>query len=418
MALRESEFFRRVVAYARFAMLAGATALLASCSMGRGNAASTPAALEAYRPEATVTPAPRAASVNTDDINANQAAPAVSSSQAPQSSALMGSYTAEIVPVDQLPLIPEVGGQVLEFSLNVGDRVYEDDVVLRVESSALEAQRAQALAGLEAAQAQLDLLLDEADEEDIDAARAAVAAADEGYKRALEGPTAEDLIMAEAQLRQAEAARDRAQAAYDQVSWNPLIAALPESQQLQIATLSLEAAQAQYDKLVIGPTADVIAAAYAQLAGARAQLKALEDGAKPAQIQAARAQVHQAESALYLAQLQLNKATLRSPRDGIVSSVSTSLGSMVSPGSPVAVLLSPDVEIVVPVEEKKLPDLRVGQFATIRVDAYPDRVFNGQVAFIAPTVDPATRTVQVTVRPGDDDGLLVPGMFANVDLQY
>ena len=74
---------------------------------------------------------------------------------------------------------------------------------------------------MQAAQAQLDLLLEGADEEDIEAARAAVTAADEGYKRALEGPTAEDLIMAEAQLRQAEAAVKRAQAAFDQVSWNP-----------------------------------------------------------------------------------------------------------------------------------------------------------------------------------------------------
>lgn len=394
------------------------TVFLASCSIGRGDPTPAPVSLEAYQP-ASVSPTPDAAPSNTDaEGDASEVADADTSVRRSRSTELIGSYTAEIVPVDQVPVVPEVSGQVLEFNLNVGDRVRKDDVVLRVESNALEAQRAQALAALEAAQAQLDLLLDEPDEEDVDAARASVAAADEGYKRALEGPTAEDMIMAEAQLRQAEAALRRAQAAYDQVSWNPLIAALPESQQLEAATLSLEAAKAQYDKIVKGSTADIIAAAYAQLAGARAQLKALEDGAKPAQIQAAQAQVHQAETALYLAQLQLDKATLRSPRDGIVSSVSTSVGSMVAPGAPVAVLLSPEIEIIVSVEEARLPDLRVGQPATIRVDAYPERIFGGEVAIIAPTIDPATRTVQVTVRPGDDAEVLVPGMFATVDLQY
>ena len=89
--------------------------------------------------------------------------------------------------------------------------------------------------------------------------------------------------MAQSQLFQAEAAVRRAQAAYDQVSWNPLIAALPESLQLQQATLALESAQAQYDKLVKGATEDVIAGAYAQLASARAQLQRLEDGPEEAQ---------------------------------------------------------------------------------------------------------------------------------------
>jgi multidrug resistance efflux pump len=328
----------------------------------------------------------------------------------------MGRYTAEVVPVDQVPIVPEAAGQVIQFDLEVGDLVSQGDLLLSIDSSTYEAQRAQALAALQAAQAQLDLLLDGAKEQDIEAARAAVTAADEAYKRALEGPTEEDLIMAEAQLRQAEAAVKRAQAAYDQVSWNPLIAALPESVQLESATLQLESAQAQYEKLTKGSTEDVIAGAYAQLASARAQLQALEEGAKPAQVDAAQAQVNQAETALYLSQLQLDKTQVRAPINGIVASVSTSLGSMVAPGNPVAVIMSPDVEIVVPVEETRLAELAIGQPASIRVDAFPDREFAGEVAIIAPTLDPGTRTVQVTIRALDGDGVLRPGMFATVEL--
>ena len=114
----------------------------------------------------------------------------------------------------------------------------------------------------------------------------------------------------------------------------------------------------------------------------------------------------------YLSQLQLDKTQVRAPIDGIVASVSTALGAMVAPGNPVAVLMSPDVEIVVAVEETRLADLAVGKPATIRVDAYPDREFAGEVVQIAPTLDPATRTVKVTIRPLDGDGALLPGMFA------
>lgn len=325
-------------------------------------------------------------------------------------------YSGEVEADDDVPIIAEVGGQVLELNLNVGDRVTAGQVVLRIDATALEAQRAQALAALEAAQAQLDLLNIRPNEADIEAARAAVAAADAAYKRALEGPTAEDITMAQAQLRQAEAAVRRAQAAYDQVAWNPLVAALPESLQLQQATLNLEAAQAQYEKLLKGASEDVIAGAYAQLASARAQLRRLEDGPEAAQIRAVEAQVRQAETALFLAQLQLDKATVRAPITGIVSRVQTSVGAMVGPGAVVGRILSPVINVVIRVEETRIGQVRVGQPARIRLAAFPDRVLEGTVILIAPELDIASRTVRVTVRPTGDVSGISPGMFATVEL--
>lgn len=325
-------------------------------------------------------------------------------------------YTGEIEPEDEVSVVTEVGGSVLEFNVKEGDRLSAGQVILRVDSAVLEAQRAQALAGLQAAQAQVELLQVEASETDIEAARAGVAAADAAYKRALDGPTDEDLTMAQSQVFQAEAAVRRAQAAYDQVKWNPMIAAMPESMQLQQATLALESAQAQYDKLVKGSSEDIIAGAYAQLASARAQLQRLEDGPEEAQVEAAEAQVRQAETALYLAQLQLDKATVRTPIDGIVAQVNLAVGAMALPGSPALRLLSPTVKIVIPVEESRMAQLRIGQAARIQVNAYPGQFFEGQLVAIAPQLDPATRTVRVTVRPNDDVTQLTPGMFATVEL--
>ena len=344
------------------------------------------------------------------------AADAVAQAQPAQQTGAF-AYTGEIVADQQVAVTAETAGQVVEVMVDVGDRVAAGDLLVRIDSTTLEAQRGQALAGLLAAQAQLDLLLEDPEASDLEAARAAVNAANEAYQQIQEGPKEEDLVIAESQLRQAEAAVARAQAAYDRVAWDPAISALPESQQLQQATLQLEAAQAQYDKVVKGATEDAIAAAYAQLAQARAQLEQLEQGPKAAQIQAAEAQVQQAETALYLAQLQLEKATVEAPIDSVVAQVQTSVGSMAAPGAPLVLLLSDQVKIVVAVEERRFLEIEVGQPSTLRVDAYPDRTFAGIITNIAPMVDASTRTVQVTIRPAAAAPELKPGMSAAVSLE-
>lgn len=326
-------------------------------------------------------------------------------------------YGAEIVADQQVVVAAQVNGQVIELAVDVGDKVSTGDLLVRQDSSVLEAQAAQAMAGLEAASSNLELLKDPAKEQDLAAARAAVSAASAGYQRATNGPTDEERRLALAQLKQAEAGVTVAQAAYNLVKGNPNVGMMPQSLQLQQATLAQEGAQAQYDKLMKGATNDQVAAAYAQLASARAQLQRLEDGARPAQVAAAEAQVSSAEYAYYLAQLQVSKASVKSPIDGVVSRVQTASGATAGPGTPLVTLLSENVRVTIPVEEARLSQLAVGQPAMVRVEAYPERVFPGTIAIIAPELDPTTRTVLVTVRPTDNDGLLAPGMSATVELQ-
>jgi multidrug efflux pump subunit AcrA (membrane-fusion protein) len=329
---------------------------------------------------------------------------------------LIGVYPAEIAPDDEVVIVAEVPGQVLELAVEVGDQVQAGDLIARLDSSALEAQRMQALAGVQAATAQLNQLRNPADEEDLEAARAALAAARAGYNRAVGGPTEEERRQALAQLQQAQAAVNVATAGYNLVRSVPELGALPQSLQLQAATLALEAAQAQYDKIIQGATQDQIAGAYAQVVGAQAQLQQLQEGVDPAQIRAAEAGVRTAENALYLAQLQINNATVKAPVAGIVAEVQTQAGALAAPGVPLLTLLSPTVNVTIAVEEARLGQLSPGQPAIVRVTAYPDLVFAGVVESIAPELDPATRTVEVTIRPEDPDGLLRPGLSAQVEL--
>jgi len=66
--------------------------------------------------------------------------------------------------------------------------------------------------------------------------------------------------------------------------------------------------------------------------------------------------------------------------------------------------------------EHDLGLVRQGQMATIRIDAYPDKVFNGKVAFIYPTVNPETRTAKVRIELPNKQGLLKPDMYGRVEL--
>ena len=327
------------------------------------------------------------------------------------------TYNGEIMAGSVVPVIAEVPGQILESPLHVGDDVARGDLVVRIDSTVAEAQQAQALAALEMAQSQLEMATLEPREVDLEAAQAGVKAARAAYNQALQGASDEDQRIMLSQLRQAEAMVQLSQAQYDRIAGAPFAGMMPESLQLQQATLGFEAAQAGYDKMLKGATPDMIAGAYAQLAAAEAQLARLERGAEPAQIKAAEAGVKQAEVAVYLAQLQVEKATVEAPADGFIYQLDAVEGGMAGPGVPLAVIFSHDVKILIPVEEFRSQEVAIGQPVVITVDAFPDRTFDGEICEIAPTFDHATRTVQVTVRPsGDDADDLRPGMFATVQL--
>ncbi len=67
--------------------------------------------------------------------------------------------------------------------------------------------------------------------------------------------------------------------------------------------------------------------------------------------------------------------------------------------------------------ESDLAWLNMGQEVKLDVEAFPGEPFKGTVAFIAPLVDPATRTVRVRVEAANSDGRLKPEMFVRAVVQ-
>ena len=74
------------------------------------------------------------------------------------------------------------------------------------------------------------------------------------------------------------------------------------------------------------------------------------------------------------------------------------------------------VWVIADVYEQDLDRVKVGQTATIGIDAFPDHHFSAKVSFIYPTLNAATRTTQVRLALPNRDGQLRPGMFAHVEI--
>ncbi len=72
------------------------------------------------------------------------------------------------------------------------------------------------------------------------------------------------------------------------------------------------------------------------------------------------------------------------------------------------------VWVIAEVFEKDLAGVRVGSGASVTTDAYPGRVFRGQVTYIDPTLNETTRTAQARVELANPDGILKIGQYVNV----
>lgn len=125
-----------------------------------------------------------------------------------------------------------------------------------------------------------------------------------------------------------------------------------------------------------------------------------------------------AQARLATAQAQRAKTTIRAEVAGTVLTRNVEPGDLVQPGRVLfEIARSGDTEILVPLDEKNLEVLAIGQSAMCIADAYPSRPFPAQVSFIAPSVDPQRGSVDIrlTVSPVPD--FLRQDMTVSVNVQ-
>jgi membrane fusion protein (multidrug efflux system) len=122
-----------------------------------------------------------------------------------------------------------------------------------------------------------------------------------------------------------------------------------------------------------------------------------------------------ARAALQLAQTRLAKLSISAPFDGRVGLREVSVGAYATPGAAMVNLEKIDqLKLDFRLPETVLSAVKVGQEVEVRVDAFRDKTFPGEVYAIDPHVDVNGRSLRVRARIANPEMALRPGLFARV----
>ncbi len=109
--------------------------------------------------------------------------------------------------------------------------------------------------------------------------------------------------------------------------------------------------------------------------------------------------------------------TFHAPVNGIVLEKKAVQGMRFMPGETLYQIADlSSVWVLADVFEQDIGLVQVSSKAQVKLDAYPDKRFEGVVSFVYPTLNAATRTVPVRLEIANPKGLLKPAMFAQVEI--
>lgn len=412
------------------------------------------------------------------------------------------SAEAFVVPVKESNLSFETGGRVVAINVDEDQAVKEGDVLAKLDDATeqaqlaeakagqaqIEAQLAEAAAGLAEAEANLSKVKANPTQEEIDQLQANLDRAQAALAEMIAGPTAEQVGQAEAAVRTAQAqlaeiqadarAEDlqavgarvlqtqadvkEAQQKYDEVRYGDPDDVLVAGVALEKATLAYEAAQADYDKLVNGATAEQIATARARVGEAQAALAVTKSGAtaeqiaqaqaevaraqadlakllagatdediaiaeaqvetRQASVESVRASVEAAQAKVQSAQVMVAKRQVVAPFNGTVGSLNIEVGEVVQGGA-TAISLGDTSTWQIETDdltEIDVVDVQPGAKVSISVDALPGEEFEGRVVRVKPQSETkagdVTYTVLIDITSGDTSRLKW-GMTTFVDIE-
>ncbi|HEU5071961.1 MAG TPA: efflux RND transporter periplasmic adaptor subunit [Verrucomicrobiae bacterium] len=273
------------------------------------------------------------------------------------------------IEVDEVHIAPRTGGRVVRLLAQEGDALTSGQTVAELAAPELRAQRERQAAQL----AELEA-----------------------------GPRPEEIAAGkaewEAQTAQLDLARLEARRADELFAQKAISSTEHDRAQSAVQTLerSVAAAKARYDLLLAGTRPERLAAARAELAQTDALLAEL---------------------------------TVTAPTNCVLETLGVKVGDVLPPNREVATLLLTDhlwVRVFVP--EPWLGRIKLGESATVRVDAFPGRDFHGTVEQIARAAEFTPRNVQTTeervkqvfgvkVRLDNANGDLRAGMAADVTFE-
>lgn len=165
----------------------------------------------------------------------------------------------------------------------------------------------------------------------------------------------------------------------------------------------------------------------AQLAQYRAKLKFSQkdfqrnyklwqtDAFSPKELDVTKEALEENQALVEQYRLTVRKMQIVAPFNGIIGTSKVSIGQYVAVGNALVTLVNTDnLQVTYHVSEDYLTQLKLGQPVVITSDILPGKNFLGTVNYIAPSIDEATRTIEVHAKVANKTQKLVPGMFVKV----
>ncbi|HXD39857.1 MAG TPA: efflux RND transporter periplasmic adaptor subunit [Ramlibacter sp.] len=113
----------------------------------------------------------------------------------------------------------------------------------------------------------------------------------------------------------------------------------------------------------------------------------------------------------------VSKKTIRAPFAGRLGITTVNPGQYLNPGDKIVTLQTIDpIYVDFNLPQKQLAGLSLGQSLTLSSDAFPGQTFPGKITAINPKVDATTRNIQIEATVANGKRQLLPGMFANVNV--
>jgi membrane fusion protein (multidrug efflux system) len=135
------------------------------------------------------------------------------------------------------------------------------------------------------------------------------------------------------------------------------------------------------------------------------------------QVDTDRGNLLNAESLVAQQEALVGYKSIRAPFAGRLGIRQVDLGQYLPAGTPIVTLQQLDpiyIDFYVP--QQSLAQIKVGQAVSAKVDTFPKHKFTGEISAINSLVDTTTRNVQVRATMQNKEKLLLPGMFATVDI--
>lgn len=316
------------------------------------------------------------------------------------------SVTGDLVANEEITLNFEIGGRVSQVFVKESDQVAAGDRIATLTDDVLGKQVEQAKAGLDKAVADA-----ETNDDDLREAKVAVDNAQSALDQT-EDLNDRNVKAARSDVENAEDYYDDAKDYYDDSKTS--------ERKLTLTSASNALDKARQDLKVAEEQADLAKAnAENALNSAKAKQQTVQSSfardSRNATVAAARANYD-------LAMLDLDKATLVSPVNGIITEVNNKAGEILGTGvikESFSRVMSLDMIIESQVPESDIVKVKLGQSAAVTFDALSqDDVFDAEVV----EIDPASTTVQdvvyykIKLRLKAADPRIKPGMSANVDV--